>query len=44
MLIAKGYGSANPIASNDTEDGRFKNRRISYQISDQNRATTGAGR
>ena len=44
MLIAKGYGSENPIASNDTEEGRFKNRRISYQISDQNRATTGAGR
>lgn len=44
MLVAKGYGSADPIASNDTEEGRFKNRRISYQISDQNRATTGAGR
>lgn len=42
MLVAKGYGSANPIASNDTEEGRFKNRRISYQLSDQNRATTGA--
>ena len=44
MLVAKGYGSANPIASNDTEDGRFKNRRISYQMSNQNRATTGSGR
>ena len=30
MLVAKGYGSANPIASNDTPDGRFRNRRIEY--------------
>ena len=44
MLVARGYGSENAIASNDTEEGRFKNRRIGYQISDQNRATTGAGR
>ena len=44
MLVARGYGSANPIASNDTEEGRFRNRRISYQMSDQNRATTGSGR
>ncbi|RKE72186.1 OmpA family protein [Pseudorhodoplanes sinuspersici] len=44
MLVAKGYGSADPIASNDTEEGRFKNRRISYQVSDQNRATTGSGK
>ena len=33
MLMAKGYGSANPIASNDTADGRFQNRRIEYQPS-----------
>lgn len=31
MLVAKGYGSANPIASNDTADGRFQNRRIEYR-------------
>ncbi len=30
MLVAKGYGSANPIASNDTAEGRFQNRRIEY--------------
>jgi OmpA-OmpF porin, OOP family len=30
-LVAKGYGDANPIASNDTEEGRFKNRRIEYK-------------
>ena len=32
MLLAKGYGSADPIASNDTPEGRFRNRRIAYQI------------
>jgi outer membrane protein OmpA-like peptidoglycan-associated protein len=32
MLIAKGYGEADPIASNDTPEGRFKNRRIEYRL------------
>jgi OmpA-OmpF porin, OOP family len=32
MLIAKGYGSADPISSNDTPDGRLRNRRIEYHI------------
>ena len=32
MLVAKGYGSANPIASNDTPDGRLRNRRIQYRL------------
>ena len=32
MLIAKGYGSANPIASNDDADGRFHNRQIEYHV------------
>jgi outer membrane protein OmpA-like peptidoglycan-associated protein len=32
MLIAKGYGSADPIASNDTAEGRLRNRRIEYHI------------
>jgi chemotaxis protein MotB len=31
-LIAKGYGSADPIASNDTPEGRLRNRRIAYRI------------
>jgi OmpA-OmpF porin, OOP family len=32
MVVAKGYGNANPIANNDTLDGRFRNRRIEYHV------------
>jgi OmpA-OmpF porin, OOP family len=32
VLIAKGYGEADPIASNDTPEGRLKNRRIEYHV------------
>jgi outer membrane protein OmpA-like peptidoglycan-associated protein len=32
MLVAKGYGSADPIASNDTPEGRLRNRRIEYHV------------
>jgi OOP family OmpA-OmpF porin len=31
-LVAKGYGEADPIASNDTPEGRLKNRRIEYHV------------
>jgi len=31
-LIYKGYGSLNPIASNKTEDGKKKNRRVEFMI------------
>ena len=31
-LVAKGYGSANPIASNELLEGRFRNRRIEYRV------------
>ena len=31
-LTAKGYGSADPIASNDIPEGRLRNRRIEYHI------------
>ena len=29
-LTAKGYGDTKPVASNDTEEGRFRNRRIEF--------------
>jgi outer membrane protein OmpA-like peptidoglycan-associated protein len=32
MLVAKGYGEADPIASNETAEGRLKNRRIEYHV------------
>src|SRR5271165_4936700 len=31
-LVAKGYGSADPIASNDTPEGRLRNRRIEFHV------------
>jgi len=31
-LTAKGYGSAEPIADNETEDGREENRRIVFKL------------
>jgi OmpA-OmpF porin, OOP family len=32
MLVAKGYGASHPVASNDTPDGRFQNRRIEFVV------------
>ncbi len=31
-LLTKGYGDAKPKAANDTEDGKFQNRRIEYSV------------
>ena len=31
-LMAEGYGQANPIADNATEQGRAQNRRIALQV------------
>ncbi len=32
VLVAKGYGESTPIASNDTREGRWKNRRIEFKV------------
>jgi OOP family OmpA-OmpF porin len=32
MLVAKGYGNTQPVASNDLLEGRFRNRRIEYRV------------
>ena len=33
-LTAKGYGEANPVAPNDTPEGKAKNRRIEFVVQD----------
>jgi outer membrane protein OmpA-like peptidoglycan-associated protein len=32
MLTTRGYGDTKPRAQNDTEYGRFQNRRIEYSV------------
>jgi len=39
-MTAQGYGDANPIADNSTEEGRQKNRRISLRVTEKPTGTT----
>jgi outer membrane protein OmpA-like peptidoglycan-associated protein/uncharacterized protein YidB (DUF937 family) len=32
MLVAKGYGDTKPVGPNDTEEGKFHNRRIEFSL------------
>jgi len=32
MLVAKGYGDSHPISTNDTEEGKFRNRRFQFKL------------
>jgi K(+)-stimulated pyrophosphate-energized sodium pump len=32
-MQAEGYGSSNPVASNETEEGRAQNRRVTVEVS-----------
>lgn len=32
MLVARGYGDTRPVETNDTDEGRFHNRRIEFSI------------
>jgi OOP family OmpA-OmpF porin len=32
VLTANGYGEARPLASNDTEEGKFSNRGIEFTV------------
>ena len=34
-LVPEGYGSSNPVASNDTEEGRAQNRRIAVRVTEK---------
>ena len=36
-LVAKGYGETNPVADNETEEGRSQNRRVELKILEVNR-------
>jgi flagellar motor protein MotB len=31
-LVAKGYGDTKPVGPNDTDEGKFHNRRIEFSL------------
>ena len=31
-LVTKGYGDSKPVASNETDEGKFRNRRIEFSL------------
>jgi outer membrane protein OmpA-like peptidoglycan-associated protein/uncharacterized protein YidB (DUF937 family) len=32
LLVARGYGDTRPVSTNDTEEGKFRNRRIEFSL------------
>jgi len=40
VVVAKGYGQTQPIASNDTAEGREKNRRVVFKVTQRTPADT----
>jgi OOP family OmpA-OmpF porin len=40
LLIAQGMGATQPIASNDTPDGRERNRRVVFRVTQRASITT----
>jgi outer membrane protein OmpA-like peptidoglycan-associated protein len=40
VVVARGYGQSQPIASNDTPDGREKNRRVVFKVTQRTATQT----